>query len=400
MIFFNSPGSKQSLCLLLSVCFIGIITVSPSNAKKLKYELPVSDKLSEGDSPRSIEAEKERQADLNLAPVGLHDDEKSENKDNNDNGLLKATVSEKDFLAKSKAGSGDKNAVASGKNESVVGKGLNDKLKEKKVDVGPLALMETAEEAEKKTDTVLDAEKQQMSELWQSTIDRNPDIQFVIQKLQPHSNGNHAMAATMKLLSTTLFSAMNVAPFMLPGGINQVNPLILGGSQTGASLIQGLFQDKQMKNARKHAISEEQATILYKIIRETADKLVASYRNYKKEQTAVTRATQDLADLQAMAAEAKARDASDAIEMEYTLRKAKRDIEEKSEQRKLYHQQLIDLAGGDAVAKLDKEIVDERNALAGLTGAGSSEAVETNGAGSGPFVNPLQMAAPPGSIPQ
>lgn len=379
-------SAKQGLCLLLSICFVGLL--APADAKKISYQLPPSDKLTDGDSPNSETKQKAR--DTNLAPIGIHDDEsaKADSSDSSDPSVLKSTVSHEDFLAKGKAGSGDKNAVASGKKESVIDKDKVLSKDKKGPSVGPLILNPTEEEEEKTAETVMDAEKRQLSDLWQSTIDRNPDIQFVIQKLQPTSDANHAMAATMKLLSSTLFGAMNMAPFMMPGGVSQANPAALMGMSSGAGMIQGLFQDKATKNAKKQAISQEQATILYKIVRDTADKLVASYRDYKKEQTARIRATTDLADLQTMAAEAHAQDPSKAVEVEYTLRKAKRDIDEKCEQERLYHQQLSDLAGGEAVAKLDKELDDERNALANIgpgTGTGATAKQD------GPFVNPLQQ---------
>lgn len=389
--FFKAcPVSKQSICIALSICFIGLN--APADAKKLLYQLPVSDKMTEGDSPSS--ATEEKKDTVKLAPIGINSDENVVGEED-ENGLLKSTVSQTDFRAKSKAGSGDKNAVA-GKTETIVGKSIGDKIsKDKKVlapSVAPLAIQQTNEEAEAVADTVLDAEKRQLSDLWQCTIERNPDIQFVIQKLQPTSDANHAMASTMKVLSATLFSAMNMAPMMMPGGMANANPAALMGMSSGAGMLQGLFADRNEKSAKKHAISQEQATILYKIVRDTADKLVASYREYKKEQAAVARATVDLSDLQAMAAEAVAKSPTEAVGLEYTLRKAKRDIDEKLEQSKLFHQQLTDLAGTEAIDKLDKELIAERSAVDSLVGGSnnSQPAPQTAEQGDkGPFKNPL-----------
>jgi hypothetical protein len=80
-------------------------------------------------------------------------------------------------------------------------------------------------------------------------------------------------------------------------------------------------------------------------------------------------------------------DPAKQIEMEYTLRKAKRDIDEKLEQARLYRQQLTDLAGPDAIAKLDKELLDEHTAIEALTGITSPDGAKPQ---DGPFVNPLQ----------
>ncbi|MBX9688889.1 MAG: hypothetical protein K2X27_19430 [Candidatus Obscuribacterales bacterium] len=405
--FLKSPtAGKHSVCILLSLCFFGLI---PAEAKRLAFQLPASDKMSDDETPQSAASSEKKAQNLNLAPVGLHDDEAKEStaEEASDPSLLKSTVSQTDFMAKSKAGSNEKNAVASGKKESVIDKNkLGDKVlgKGKAIDVRPLALQVSDEEASQKAELTLTAEQRQLTDLWQSAIERNPDIQFVMQKLQPTTDANHAMASTMKFLNATLCGAMNMAPFMLPGGISQANPMAMMGMSSGAGLIQGLFQDKAAKGAKKQAISQEQATILYKIVRETADKLVTSYREYKKEQTGVERATADLQDLQAMAAESKP-DQSKALEMEYTLRKAKRDIDEKLEQVKVCKQQLLDLAGAEAVAKLDQQLVAERNAVNDLTG-GSSTALGAEqqkqelaqpGPDSGPIKNPLnqmKLAAP------
>lgn len=367
----SSTGKQRSLCVVLGLC-IGFSLLTPVEAKRLSFQLPVQDKLSDGDGPASAAAAKKSattKSNNSLAPVGLHDEEKSE--ESSGDGVLKSTVREDQFVGKNL--SAGKNGPAAGKKESVIGRNGEKLTKEKPVDVGPLALVESDEELEKKAETQMDAEKRQMSELWQATISRNPDIQFVINKLQPTTDKNHAMASTMKLLSMTLFSAMNMAPMMMPGMGVGGNMMPAMGIASGSNIIQGLFQDKATKNAHKSQVSQEQATILYKITRDTADKLVTCFRDYKKEMTSVERAANDLQDLQQMVAEARhGQDPAKQIEMEYTLRKAKREIEEKSEQARLHRQQLTDLAGSEAVAKLDKDMIDERTMLEKLVDPNSA----------------------------
>ena len=389
---FNSTG-KHSACVLLGIC-LGLSLLTPVDAKRLSFQLPVQEKLSDGDGPNSAaaKAKKAKSSNSSLAPVGLHEDEENQDEGESADGVLKSTVREDQFVGKKLGG----NSTASGKKESVIGR-KGDKLttKEKAVDVGPLALVESDEESEKKAETQMDAEKRQLSELWQATIGRNPDIQFVINKLQPTTDQGHAMATTMKFLGMTLFSAMNMAPMMMPGGMAGGNMLPAMGVMSGGNVIQGLFQDKQQKAAKKNAVSQEQATILYKITRDTADKLVTCYRDYKKEMNTVERATADLADLQQMVAEARTgQNASAQIEMEYTLRKAKREIEEKSEQARLHRQQLTDLAGGEAVTKLEKDIAEERSLVDKMMIATPSG--ENKSQSEGPFSNPLNapMKAP------
>lgn len=362
----NPVNRKFLSAAVICLCFGS--SWPQANARKVSFQLPGQDKITEGAGPASPKKweQKPISAGQSLAPVGLGSDDATAGSEGS--GYLKSSVSTSQFV-----GAGSSNgaaASADGKSKSLVGNGLGDKLLKdsKKVDVGPLALRESDEESAAKADTVMDAEKRQLGDLWSSTISRNPDIQFVITKLQPTGDSNHAMANTMKFLSTALFGAMNVAPMMM-GGPN-ANPAAIMGMSGGASVIQNLFADQQHKNAKKQMISQEQATILYKIVRDTAEKLVTVYRSYKKDVSSTERATGDFQELQTMVAEARTgQDAAKQIEMEWTLRKAQREIEEKLEDVKGRRQELIDLAGSDAVAKLDKEMEDERLALQKLTGS-------------------------------
>lgn len=363
-------SAKSGGCVLLTVAFVLLPLLAPLgvDAKRLSFQMPVQEKLTEGAGPASAKPaaappKKASSGSRSLAPLGVNGEELPADK-----GMLKASASVSQVSGRPPIALDS----ATGKSESVVGKGLGSKvLKEaKKVDIMPLPLMETDAESTQKAETIIDAEKRQMGELWQSTIDRNPDIQFVITKLQPTGDANHAMANTMKMLSGALFGAMNLAPLAMGGGVNAAaNPAAMMGMGAGANLIQGLFSDHQEKNARKHMISQEQATILYKIVRDTADKLVASYRDYKKNLVSMERASDDLKELQSMVAEARGgQDAAKQVEMEYTLRKAKREIEKEMDDVRRHRQELTDLAGPEAVARLDQEMEEEHIALEKLTG--------------------------------
>lgn len=373
---------------------------SASLAKRLSFQTPVQNKLSEGAGPASKPATApaaKSSSSQSLAPMGLNGDVQPPT---DNNGMLQASASVSQVSATPPAGV----TTATGKSESVVNKGLGAKvIKPKGPDVGPLALRESDEESSQKADITIDAEKRQLSELWQATIERNPDIQFVITKLQPSSDANHAMASTMKLISGALFGAMNLAPLAMGGGVGQAaNPMGMMGMGAGSSVIQGLFADHNEKNAKKHMISQEQATILYKIVRDTADKLVASFRDYKKELISMDRASLDLQDLQSMVAEARGgQDAAKQVEMEYTLRKARREIEKEMENVRRHRQELADLAGGDAVAKLDKEMEEVKLALDKLTGQSPETAENAGTPAPAPTftVPPVQIGGRAGTVP-
>lgn len=391
---FSLTGSSRWAFLLSMLHLVGAVAPLAVSAKRVSFQTPVQEKLVDGASP-SQPANKKIGDQANLAPVGLNGSA-DENEATDNEGFLKSSVSETKFIAKDKL-EGD--ASGAGKTVSIVGKksSLGDKvLKEgsnKTVEVAPLALMETQGETEKKVEATVEAEKRQLADLWTATMGRNPDIQFVINKLQPTEDQNHAMANTMKALSAVLFGAMNAAPMIMPGGFTNPNPAMFMGMSSGTSLIQSLFVSRADKEAKKHAISQEQATILYKIVRDTADKLMGSYRDYKKDITSLERASVDLQDLQGMVAEARGnQDAAKQIEMEYTLRKARREIEKETVEVRRKRQELVDLAGDDAVASLDHELQEEREAIARLTGGQQETTADSTNS---PFINPLSGTAVP-----
>jgi hypothetical protein len=87
-----------------------------------------------------------------------------------------------------------------------------------------------------------------------------------------------------------------------------------------------------------------------------------------------------------MVAEARSgQDSAKQLEMEYTLRKQQRDLDSIADDLRGHRQSLIDLAGADAVDKLDKELFDERNKLEATndqvplaSATGQTSIVETN----------------------
>jgi hypothetical protein len=75
---------------------------------------------------------------------------------------------------------------------------------------------------------------------------------------------------------------------------------------------------------------------------------------------ALKEAETDLSDLQNMVRES---DPNKAVENAYTLKKAQRDINMITEDVRKYRQFLVDLAGPDALAKLDKQMDQEQLAI-------------------------------------
>ena len=224
----------------------------------------------------------------------------------------------------------------------------------KNVNVMPTVLMDTDEESDQKIITDRECEKAQVSDLWEATLTRNQDIQFVVQKLMPSSDKSHATTALMRMISSTLATGISAGAMLSP------SPMGYATAQMGSSMIMQTMGLMEAKNGRKAQIDQGQAISLYKMVRDTADKVTENYRDYKKYIKKADRAQVTTAELQNMIRDASAgQDAAKQIEMVYTLSKSKGDIEEAMYDARRYRQTLIDLAGGEAVNKLDQALQDQ-----------------------------------------
>jgi hypothetical protein len=229
--------------------------------------------------------------------------------------------------------------------------------------LGPLQLQETDNETSAKTLTVVDAEKSELADLWDSALSRNQDIQFVVQKLMPSKDPKHTTAMMMKLLSTAMYGAMSASTMMMPGGTSagQMQGMYMA-QNAGAGLVMNVLNGSAAKSARKALVSETEAIMLYNIIRNVADKVVENFHEYKKNRTNVDRGYADYQDLQNMVSDARSgQDPAKQIEMEYTLRKARRDIDAVNDDVRRTRQSLVDLAGGESIDRLDKQIAIEND---------------------------------------
>jgi len=231
-----------------------------------------------------------------------------------------------------------------------------------KVNILPLALIQSEAEQEEQMRLGLDAERHQLTELWSATIARSEDIKFVLTSLQPSSDPKHTASTTMKYVSGALFNVLQSAPMMLPSGSGSMPAKI--GAGLGGNMLSSLFGQHQNESAN---ISREQGCILYTMIRNIADKLVDHYRNYRRSLDEYEVARIDLHELQDLVAQAGSGwGAADQIQFEYTIRKSRREARSCAEKAALHRLHLSDLAGTDAVRKLDEDIFREKEALAKL----------------------------------
>jgi hypothetical protein len=219
--------------------------------------------------------------------------------------------------------------------------------------LSPLMLMETELESDAVMEGARRSEQVQMSDLWEATLSRSPDIQFVMQKLMPNSDKGRTHTILSRLVSAALFGAA--------GASNLGNsPLTNMLTSSGANMLGRLLSEGDRRDLKTANVSEAEMIMLYVMVRGTAEKLVDSYREYKKTFFKMERANIDLQELQEMVAEGRSdQDSTKQVEMDYLLRKTKRDYNTIVDETRKYRMQVFDLAGADAVHKLDKQITDE-----------------------------------------
>jgi len=327
-------------------------------------QLPINSKLDEPANPAGPAASSQPSAPPDLSPMKL-DDPQADNAQPSGGasgadtaGVLKSVVSTTDYVPKGPIDKGGPAvptlSIKSSKSDDVSDKVLTNA---KKMNVMPLALIESPDEAKAKDETTAEAEKAELTDLWDSTLTRSPDIQFVTQKLMPSTNSGQTTRVMMKFLSAAMFGAM--------GAVNMASPSMgmYAATSSGGNMVASVLGMADQNAAKKAKLSQTEAIMLYNIVRSTADHLVENYRNYKKVVVNLRTANNDLSDLQNMVKDAKAKDNAQSIEMEYTLRKAQRDIDSICEDVKKYRQGLVDLAGNEAVAKLDKQVEEEQSRL-------------------------------------
>ena len=236
---------------------------------------------------------------------------------------------------------------------------FNKKVHDTGMRLGPTQLQDTDEDTDKKVSTVLDPQKAELAELWDAAMARNQDIQFVVQKLMPSKDPRHTTAMMLKMVSTAMYGAMCAGGMIMPMG-GAYNPGLYMAQSAGGSIVMQALNGAQSRTAKKTALNETEAIMLYSMIRGVANQVVESYHDYRKYLGSVNRAWIDYQDLQAMAAECRAhQDANRQIEVEFMLRKQRRDIDSLNDDVRRSRQALADLSGSEAVDRLDKQIAIE-----------------------------------------
>lgn len=369
----NSEKPAKALSLALSLVLSQVLLSGsaaaislPTSGKKPSFVLPttdiIDDELTSEENGSTTSGATPGQEKPSLAPLKLKD--ASDESNVGEDGALKTGATINDFVPKGpedgvKGGAlpkldlkGDKDTKGK---TGVLGKGsLSDTAKS--INAQPLALIESQDEVMQKAEVLENSEKKQIADLWESTLEKSPDIQFVVQKLVPTSDKGHATHIMMKTISSLMFGAIGSMGMVAP---NQGTYMAQNFAASMLSQLNGAMDKKQLE---RMSLNQAELIMLYNMVRGTADKLVDNYRCYKKNVLHMSRATTDLEELRNMAGMA-AKSPAQELEMQYTLRKAQRDIDGLVDDVHRYRQNLIDMAGSDAVCKLDNQVKEEMQKL-------------------------------------
>lgn len=343
--------------------------------KKPSLKLPVYDKLDLQAAPEPVQA---AESNADLAPLTLNSPlEKKAEATASEDGTetLNVTVTKDQFVPKGPMESENDTlkSTFSVKNSKITGDGsgkgsLVDQAT--MINASPLTLQPTTDEQASKLSDEQQIEKEQMTALWEAALQNSPDINFVLAKLMPSADPSKTVTLLMKTLSTVIYTGIGSMGMVAPG---QGTYMMQNLSFNVFSQILGSAESARNKRAN---ISQAEQIMLYNMIRNTADKVVGHYRDYKIKHKQLVRANTDFEDLKKMIQEAKAMDSSKSIEMEYTLRKQQRDIEDIGAQLGKYRQHLIDLSGMTAIEKLDASIDKEFQDQTQLAGSPEEKKID------------------------
>lgn len=332
-------------------------TATPADSGATKTDTETTG-ATKSDTTPSTTNNVEKPADkptIKLAPLKLNDEDAEIQE--NAGKVFQLHETKNDLAPAAKEASGlPTQSMKPGKDKDGKAKKLSRSAQEAaaKATLQPLPLIDSQSEISDKSEFLEKTETKQIAALWEATLNRSPDIQFVIQRMVPTSKAAHGATVLARMLSNVIYAGIGSMGMIAP---NQGTYAAQNFAASALGQLTGAIDSKEKKNAQ---LGEAELIALYNMVRNTADKLVDKYRDYKKSLVNLNRATTDFQDLNNMMKEARqGQDAAKQLEMEYTVRKAQRDMVNISDDIHRYRQSLIDMAGGDAVDKLDKDVQGE-----------------------------------------
>ncbi len=209
----------------------------------------------------------------------------------------------------------------------------------------------TSEMASKDEETSV--EHAQLEALFEAALQNSPDINFVLAKLAPSQDPSKLCTILMKQASSGGLALTE--PHLEPDYPQISNPnktpsykLPSSGSKYGIKRIDGTMSDQsysqklsfnvfsqilgtsESNRAKKTNITQAEQIMLYNMLRNTGDKIIGHYREYKISRKKLFKAKIDSA--------------------------PQNQIEQQEKQLVIYRQHLIDLAGQEAVDNLDQKL--------------------------------------------
>jgi hypothetical protein len=402
----NLRYSRKVFCLACSAMLLGSMALSsqalalslPKGQKKGGFQLPLNTRLDDGldsgitsnttsntiDSTTTPSTAAETPKNVDLRPFGLNDSDtaaKPAEETSGDTPTFKIQASESNLLPNGTTANEGLPAKSVKPEKGFFGIGkkhAKDLIKTpmdaaKATNSMPLALINSEDETQQKAEFLETSEQKQIAALWDATLNRSPDIQFVVQKLVPTSDSGHAATVMTRMLGGVLAGSIGAMGMIAPS-----QGMYAGQSFANQALgqLMGAVDDKAKRKAQ---LGQAELISLYQMVRNTSDKLVDNYRQYKKNIVGLNRATTDFEDLNNMMKDARAgQDAAKQLDMEYTVRKAQRDVIAISDDIHRFRQGLVDMSGAEAVDKLDQSIKEELQNLgeSSATAIGSSKKIE------------------------
>lgn len=225
----------------------------------------------------------------------------------------------------------------------------------RQVNLLPLPLQVTDADEDTKLITEADREKQHLFELWESTLCRSPDIQFVVQKLMPTSDKNRTNTVLLRAISTIVSNGVNAGAIAFNTG-----PMAVAGSQVTSNMLQSLLNLRDAKGNTLSQIDQGQILMLYQMVRSIADNVSETYRDYKYYVRKIDSAQGRAVKLQSLIQDTRAeQDALKQIEMEYWIDRVKEEVGDVVYMARRNRQKLVDFAGNDSVSKIDKSFEEQ-----------------------------------------
>lgn len=225
----------------------------------------------------------------------------------------------------------------------------------KRSNLMPLPTLVDDAEEDAKLITDANREKEHLFELWEATLCRSPDIQFVVQKLMPSSDKNRTNTAMLRTISAIISNGVNAGTIAYGA-----NPFAMAGSQLSSNMLQSFFNLQDAKGNALTQIDQGQILTLYQMVRGIADSVSETYRDYKFYVRKIDSAQARALKFQGLIQETRTeQDALKQVELEYINDKLLEDIGDVVYMARRHRQKLVDFAGNDSVSKVDKSFEEQ-----------------------------------------